>query len=354
MTTKAYYGGIFLIATIVPLIVFMMVRQNTISEQSSEEFVDQHRILKDSRAECHTSCYGAGGSTPLQALTPDQWYHWNMYGFLYIPGFYDAERVAQLAALTDEVWANRKIPDHPAGGLTVNGYISTEGKQEFHAFMKDVDDDVRKVPYKINDLYLISDLVRETIIGGRLSYILEALLDAEPVVCNSLSFEYGSQQPIHLDTWYMPSRVMNGMIASWIAIDEVTDVNGPLLYYPGSHMIKPFSMNPEAPSMTGRIVDRQGADKGEKHNEFGNYIKEQMEKRGITGVEFKAKPGDLLIWHGNLLHGGVPIKDDMKTTRRALVTHYHSTKDYIHNSQRLMKEKSGSGFIYQKKVKLNN
>jgi ectoine hydroxylase-related dioxygenase (phytanoyl-CoA dioxygenase family) len=58
--------------------------------------------------------------------------------------------------------------------------------------------------------------------------ILRQLLEAEPLVCNSLNFERGSRQEYHIDTWYMPPPVDNRMVAAWFALDDVDATNGPL------------------------------------------------------------------------------------------------------------------------------
>ena len=55
-------------------------------------------------------------------------------------------------------------------------------------------------------------------------------------------FEWGTQQEMHLDTWYtLGARTHGMMVAAWVALDNVTADNGPLLYVPGSHMIMPKS-----------------------------------------------------------------------------------------------------------------
>jgi hypothetical protein len=53
------------------------------------------------------------------------------------------------------------------------------------------------------------------------------------MICNSLNFERGSQQPFHIDTWYMPPPVEGRMVVASIAVDDVDADNGPMAYYPG-------------------------------------------------------------------------------------------------------------------------
>ena len=44
------------------------------------------------------------------------------------------------------------------------------------------------------------------------------------------------------------------------------------------------------------------------------------EERGLETKTFVARKGDVLIWHGELMHGGVPIQDPTRT-RKSLIAH---------------------------------
>lgn len=44
------------------------------------------------------------------------------------------------------------------------------------------------------------------------------------------------------------------------------------------------------------------------------------EERGLETKTFMAKKGDVLIWHGDLMHGGAPIQDQ-SITRKSLIAH---------------------------------
>ncbi len=95
-------------------------------------------------------------------------------------------------------------------------------------------------PIKVNDLFLDEPEVRHLALNQRLTAILSALLDGPPMVCNSLNFMWGSQQPAHFDSWYMPPPVENKMAVSSICLEDVYPDAGPLTYFPGSHKLKPY------------------------------------------------------------------------------------------------------------------
>ncbi len=193
-------------------------------------------------------------------------------------------------------------------------FVDTE--QQRRVYMVDAPGEARGSPYKLNDLYLTQERIRELIVGERIAPILRHLLGGFPMVCNSLNFEFGSQQPHHFDTFYMPSPTPNKMVASWLALEDTTLENGPLSYYPGSHKIPPYIFSN---GTTLAIVDEMP--------KFNEYITAEIEKRGLTPQTLLAEKGDLLIWHSQLFHGGSEIIDKTQT-RRSLVTHYFTKEDF--------------------------
>ena len=144
----------------------------------------------------------------------------------------------------------------------------------------------------------------------------------------------------------MPSTSSGKMYASWIALDDVTAENGPLSYYPGSHKIKPYVMNPNQKSNNGQLA----AFGKDPHSipEFVSHINSEIASANLKPVEFRANSGDVFIWHGQLYHAGLPIKDNMKTTRRSLVTHYMTTADHNPDDVSVMSERPDAHWINKK------
>ncbi|GAA6137592.1 hypothetical protein NBRC116583_13390 [Arenicella sp. 4NH20-0111] len=245
------------------------------------------------------------------ALNLEQKKAWEENGYLLLEGFYSAEKIDQINRLVDDLWCNRKKLD---AQYVIDIFVETE--EERRVYFSDAPLKARKLPYKLNDLYLSREEIRELVVGKELAPILAELLDGFPMVCNSLSFEFGSQQDYHFDTFYMPSPTPNKMVASWIALEDATEDNGPLSYYPGSHKIAPFHFS----SGSTIIVN-------DEMPTFKEYIFEEIEKRELQPETLFANKGDVLIWHSQLFHGGSPIKDKSKT-RKSLVTHYFTTEDF--------------------------
>jgi phytanoyl-CoA hydroxylase len=154
--------------------------------------------------------------------------------------------------------------------------------------------------------------------------VIRELLGANPLVCNTLLLERGSQQEPHFDTFFMPSKTTNMMAASWIAIDRVTETNGPLYYYPKSHLIEPFLFS------NGKI----SAVFAELETDAAKHIETIVKEYDLREERFLPEPGDVLIWHAQLLHGGSPIINKTET-RCSLVTHYWTDIDFPDPAQRL-------------------
>lgn len=151
--------------------------------------------------------------------------------------------------------------------------------------------------------------------------ILQFLLDRELVLFQTINFITGSEQRAHSDSIHMTTYPLGYLIAAWLALEDITEKNGPLFYYPGSHKL-PFLLSRdynegETPFTLGKKT----------YTDYEDLIGRQISENKFPKKEFHAKKGDILIWHANLLHGGAPIIDK-HSTRKSMVMHYYA-KDVI-------------------------
>lgn len=244
-------------------------------------------------------------------LTARQKQQWEDNGYLLLSGFYNDAQIDQINDLVDTLWKRKRTlgPEY-----VIDIFIGTD--REKRVYFCDAPKEARKFPYKLNDLFLSSEYIRAIVSGQEIVPILSELLTGTPLICNSLSLEFGSQQEYHFDTFYMPSPTANKMVASWIALEKATPNSGPLSYYPGSHKIPPYFFSD---GRTNVIL--------EEMDDCKAYVKEEIEKRGLKPETLLAEKGDVLIWHSQLYHGGLEILDK-KRTRKSLVTHYFTTEDF--------------------------
>lgn len=129
----------------------------------------------------------------------------------------------------------------------------------------------------------------------------------------SINFHNGSQQDLHEDAAVFQLGVPTLICGAWIACEDVVEGAGPLVYFPGSHrraMWDGFSDYPRR--------NLQTADPASVARYNGHLATESARFESRT---FLARKGDVLFWHGMLIHGGAPITSPA-TTRRSYVVHF--------------------------------
>ena len=236
---------------------------------------------------------------------------WESDGYVILKRFFAPAAIEAVNRLVDELWG-RQASIEPKISIDVG----LETPQQQRMLFREAPLQTRTAPYKINDLYLESPLIRSIMLDQRLRGILRTLLEGEPLLMNSLNFERGSEQPVHVDTLFISPRKQEKLAVVWLALESIDTASGPLLVYPGSHKIPPFrSRN------GGTRID------ADEMPQFNLYMDKQLSERGIEATEFIAEPGDILIWHAQLLHRGKAILDTRKT-RKSLVCHYFRRRDH--------------------------
>ena len=144
---------------------------------------------------------------------------------------------------------------------------------------------------------------------------LKDVLATDPILTQSLSFKYGSEQPLHQDTNFVIMTSPMKFVAAWIALEDVRPGSGALQYLPGSHRWGDFLFS-------GRFKhwDRE-RDGEEALDEWGAWLQREAEARRAKPEQFFAKKGDVFLWHSGLAHGGSRITQSA-ATRLSLVGHY--------------------------------
>lgn len=163
------------------------------------------------------------------------------------------------------------------------------------------------------DLWLYSEAVRQMSCKPEILNILEMLYGREPVPFQTLNFRKGSQQKAHSDTIHFSSLPARFMCGVWVALEDVTEENGPLFYYPGSHKTPEYNFN----DFKSDLLDNSY----NNYPEYENFMEQLMEVSPFEKKVFLAKKGDALIWSSNIIHGGSPVLNE-NSSRYSQVTHY--------------------------------
>ncbi len=150
-----------------------------------------------------------------------------------------------------------------------------------------------------------------------LMQFLSFLLGKPVIPFQTLNFTEGSEQRAHSDSIHMTTEPKGYLIATWIALEDVSDDCGPLFYFPKSHRL-PFVSTEHYDA--GNTKWTIGA---HSNRQYEDAIEQLIQTHGLQKQVFLPKRGDVLIWHANLLHGGSKILKP-GTTRKSMVCHYYA------------------------------
>lgn len=175
--------------------------------------------------------------------------------------------------------------------------------------------------HKIMFANKLSEPIKKSTYHPLLKNVLEFLLDKEVAPFQTLNFNKGSGQLAHSDSIHMTTYPLGYLIAAWVALEDIHEDSGPLFYYPGSHKL-PYLLNDDFENYSTRFS--LGKKNYKDYEEVTQHI---IEEQKMQPKVFLAKKGDVLIWHANLIHGGMPVVNKY-LTRKSMVIHYYA-KDVI-------------------------
>lgn len=163
---------------------------------------------------------------------------------------------------------------------------------------------------RIQDAWAFDLGVHRLSVNVQVLELLRALFGRAPRPFQTLNFPVGTQQAPHSDTIHFNSCPSGYMCGVWVALEDVDLDNGPLVYYPGSHLWPELTM--------------QDLGLGPGYSHYKDYERQLADRITDTGIEpaYGVMPkGSALIWHPNLVHGGAPLRS-RERTRHSQVTHY--------------------------------
>jgi len=154
---------------------------------------------------------------------------------------------------------------------------------------------------------------------------LRHVFGSPPVLLQSLTFSRGSEQALHQDFPYVfQQREIAKLAAFWIPLEDIHPDSGPLVYYPGTHQVSRMGFFDWG---EGHINNFDRFSAKEKVDEYGRYLEAKVASMGFAPLRYLPKKGDVLIWHGALVHGGSKI-GNRKLTRKSFVGHFTSLENH--------------------------
>lgn len=161
--------------------------------------------------------------------------------------------------------------------------------------------------------------------------ILDLMFDEETAVYTSLTFKYGTQQPVHRDTPHFATWPTKRFAGVWTALEDVNLNAGPLFYHPGAHR---FTLNPQQfmseaiKRIPNALISEQLYMALDLYN--GEVMRTAQNISEAKVLELKA--GDTVIWHPELPHGGM-VANDPYLTRKSIVFHCAPVKIQVHQHE---------------------
>ncbi len=219
----------------------------------------------------------------------------------------------------------QEILQWPANGyMIIPGFFTKEAdliNEEIENLLQQHKINFNFTGRKIMDGWKESELLNQIFRHPGILKLLSFIFGKEVNPFQTINFIYGSEQKPHSDSIHMTTEPLGYLSAIWIALEDVEEGSGELIYYPGSHKLG-YIMSENF--NTGNNFLKLGEN---NYEHYEQKIEAVIFQNHLTEKKFLPKKGDFLIWHANLLHGGAPITKQGKT-RKSMVCHYFA-KDVL-------------------------
>lgn len=236
---------------------------------------------------------------------------WNDDGVVILPGFLpeDLMTAYEQAWITahGEMVGDRLIMHHPGGW---------------------------DYPTPFRDVPALADLM----CYGPLADVLGGLLGEPAGLHLNLTGWVSTKRNWHQDSYLNPPHVGDFYAAVWVALADIHPDSGPFQYVPGSHRWRQVTFDGIA-----RFVDVANPDwPTVSENYLTDFFEAEIADNNGTVVDHLPKRGDVLIWHGRLLHRGSP-PNVPGMERRAVISHFSGIN---HRHDMPSAERCGGGWAF--------
>jgi phytanoyl-CoA hydroxylase len=242
--------------------------------------------------------------------------HWVETGTLVLPQAVDHGLIDSMTADLEAVWS----AETPLEGLKIEEIrLRPEDPLGLpHAELVKLDRETRErlktgSRWRVHGFPRHSESAQAIFKSPRLAAVADLLFDRSASPHFTINFMYGTEQALHQDMGVFAIAPLNHLIGAWVACEDVSPDAGPLVYYPGSQKEPMFPGFDNYPQTHLKTCDAAAM------KEYEAYIAEIT--RRYERKTFLARKGDVLFWHGMVVHGGDAIRD-RRLTRQSFVCHY--------------------------------
>jgi hypothetical protein len=227
------------------------------------------------------------------ALTPLQ-RQWRDEGYIVIPGMISADLIAEYQELRKSL---------------------ALGKAHFDTFTP----------------YIEHDVIRRISLSSAMHKVLYEVLGQDMGLHFILTAYHSTERGWHQDDYLNPDYVFSNYCAAWISLGDIDPDAGPFEFIAGSHKwpcVRRHLVQQYLAEEYSNLTDATGG-KGhwaEFAETFTNeaYVQEIVREKCQVS-QFLGRPGDVLIWHGKLVHRG-SAPNNPALERPAMISHFSGTK----------------------------
>jgi hypothetical protein len=230
--------------------------------------------------------------------------------------FFEKELAASTASKQEKIF----LRDYARNGYAiVDTHIPHRLLDVAVETMRSTFDKIKGADKRVQDAWKYNEAVKRIATDPNIMDALALLYQRNPIPFQTLSFPEGTQQDTHSDMIHFNSIPERFMCGVWVALEDITDFNGPLHYYPGSHKL-PFYDMIDIGVKASKNVSTKKALMVYAEN-YTSFIKEMIVALKLKKETLNIKKGQAIIWSANLLHGGNTILN-AGSSRHSQVTHY--------------------------------
>lgn len=172
--------------------------------------------------------------------------------------------------------------------------------------------------------YLHYDEIKDISLYSPMMKIMWKLIGHHMSLHLNLTGWVSTERNWHQDDYLNPEHVKSHYIAVWIALDDIHRDSGPFQFVRGSNWWPCIKQ-----SKVFEIMKKQGIEPSDPlwptktQDWVAGACADEIWNRKAKVEAYLPKKGDVLFWHGRLVHrGSPPIRKGMQ--RKALICHYSS------------------------------
>lgn len=240
----------------------------------------------------------------------------------------EAKRVAH-DLITDGISVIRNAVSTSLCDQVVDDY---DAWLEEHSELRAQNLDVLGREKRLVNFHIVSDAARNVATNERVMGILDEIFGISTHVYTTLTFKYGTEQPIHRDTPHFATWPARRFVGVWTALEDIHPDAGPLMYMKGAQNFEVDAASiwsqvqaefPEEPreSQLNMALDR-----------YNGVVILQSPSGSERKIVQDLNKGDTVIWHPELPHGGSPAGNPMRS-RLSMVVHCASDEVQVHQHE---------------------